>query len=288
MLMENSSTVLGSKGLIRKHEFVRIIIQCLYSLGYKNSASCLESESGISYKSLDFELLESQLLCGNWDGCIDTLNAIKDLMDETRASALFLVFKQCLLECLNRGDDSMALAVLRKEVSASRLGKDKAQNLAQSILSFKDVQFGEIEDNDVRELRKKLLAELEKLLPPPTMLPERRVQIPTETVQILKGHKNEVWFVQFSNNGDYLASSSSDCTAIIWQVLQDGKLMLLHTLRSHQNPVSFVAWSPDDTKLLTCGNGEVLKLWDVETVLTLKKASICGIVMATRLKHGRG
>ncbi|KAK4573268.1 hypothetical protein RGQ29_031295 [Quercus rubra] len=300
MLMESSSTVLGSKGLIRKHEFVRIIIQCLYSLGYRNSALCLESESGISYKSMDFELLESQLLSGNWDGCIDTLNAIKDLMDETRASALFLIFKQCLLECLNRGDDAMALAVLRKEVSASRLGKDKAQNLAQSILSFKDVQFGEIEDNVVRELRKKLLAELEKLLPPPTMLPERRlehlvetavtaqidscmyhntldavslyedhccgrVQIPTETVQILKEHKNEVWFVQFSNNGDYLASSSSDCTAIIWQVLQDGKLMLLHTLRSHRNPVSFVAWSPDDTKLLTCGNGEVLKLWDVET-----------------------
>lgn len=38
-------------------------------------------------------------------------------------------------------------------------------------------------------------------------------------MQILKEHKNEVWFVQFSNNGDYLASSSSDCTAIIWQVL---------------------------------------------------------------------
>lgn len=38
-----------------------------------------------------------------------------------------------------------------------------------------------------------------------------------------------------------------------------------HTLRSHQNPVSFVAWSPDDTMLLTCGNAEVLKLWDVQT-----------------------
>lgn len=36
-------------------------------------------------------------------------------------------------------------------------------------------------------------------------------------------------------------------------------------LKSHQNPVSFVAWSPDDTKLLTCGNVENLKLWDVET-----------------------
>lgn len=38
-----------------------------------------------------------------------------------------------------------------------------------------------------------------------------------------------------------------------------------HTLCGHQRAVSFVAWSPDDTKLLTCGNTEVLKLWDVET-----------------------
>lgn len=38
-------------------------------------------------------------------------------------------------------------------------------------------------------------------------------------VQILTEHKNEVWFVQFSNSGKYLASSSSDCTAIIWEVL---------------------------------------------------------------------
>lgn len=38
-------------------------------------------------------------------------------------------------------------------------------------------------------------------------------------LQILCGHSNEVWFVRFSNNGNYLASSSSDCTAIIWKVL---------------------------------------------------------------------
>lgn len=49
------------------------------------------------------------------------------------------------------------------------------------------------------------------------------------------------------------------------QVLEDGKLTLKHTLCGHQHAVSFVAWSPDDTKLLTCGNTEVLKPWDVET-----------------------
>lgn len=51
----------------------------------------------------------------------------------------------------------------------------------------------------------------------------------------------------------------------LFQVPDDNRIELMHTLQSHQNPVSFVSWSPDDTKLLTCGNAEVLKLWDVDT-----------------------
>ncbi|XP_050388246.1 WD repeat-containing protein WDS homolog [Argentina anserina] len=291
---------LGPKGLIKKHEFVRIIIQCLYSIGYGKSASCLELESGIACQSDYFQMLESKILSGNWNGSIDTINGITDLSEETRAAALFLVLKQSLLEYTKSGDDELALDILRKEVSALQVGRDKVHNLAHSILFSKDMQQDKTDKIEVCEQRKKLLQELEDLLPPPIIIPPRRLeylvetavstqinpcmyhnfsgpvslyadhlcsrdQIPTETVQILTEHKNEVWFVQFSHNGEYLASSSSDCTAIIWKVLEDYSLVLRHTLRSHHNPVSFVAWSPDDTKLLTCGNGEVLKLWDVET-----------------------
>lgn len=291
--------LLGSKGLIRKHEYVRVIIQCLYSFGYQKSALCLEAESGISYKSSDFKLLESQVLSGNWYGCIDTINGIGDLTDDVRVSALFLVLKHCLLEYSNCGDDASALAMLRKE-SPIFHSRDKIHKLAYSIFTSKNMNLDYSDDNVIHELRKKLLRDLEKTLPPPCCLPDKRLeqlvettvmaqidsclyhnfygavsiyedhccdrdQIPTETIQILTEHKNEVWFVQFSNNGEYLASSSSDCSAIIWKVLEDGKLTLRHILRSHQSQVSFVAWSPDDTKLLTCGHAEVLKLWDVET-----------------------
>ncbi|KAL4030375.1 hypothetical protein IC575_008611 [Cucumis melo] len=298
--MESSAVLLGSKGLIRKHEFVRVIIQCLYSFGYQKSALCLEAESGISYKSSDFKLLESQIFSGNWYGCIDTINGIKGLTDDVRVSTLFLVLKHCLLEYSNCGDDASALAMLRKEAPIFHFSKDKIHKLAYSIFTSKDMNLDCSNDNVIHELRKKLLRDLEKTLPPPTCLPDRRLeqlvettvmaqidscmyhnfsgavsiyedhccgrdQIPTETIQVLTEHKNEVWFVQFSNNGEYLASSSSDCSAIIWKVLEDGKLTLRHILRSHQSQVSFVAWSPDDAKLLTCGHAEVLKLWDVET-----------------------
>ncbi|KAJ6812282.1 WD repeat-containing protein 26 isoform X1 [Iris pallida] len=47
------------------------------------------------------------------------------------------------------------------------------------------------------------------------------------------------------------------------QVKEDDVVSLKHILEGHARPVSFVAWSPDDTMLLTCGNREVLKLWDV-------------------------
>lgn len=39
------------------------------------------------------------------------------------------------------------------------------------------------------------------------------------TKQVLQAHRDEVWFLQFSNNGKYLASSSNDRSAIIWEVI---------------------------------------------------------------------
>nr|GMD66925.1 WD repeat-containing protein WDS homolog [Ipomoea batatas] len=297
--MEDSVTKLGEKRLIMKHELVRVIIQCLYSLGYGKSAACLESESGLSCKSAEFETIESQVLDAKWDECIVSINGLKGLTDETRASALFLVLKQCLLECLKNGDDSAALEMLRKQIAGLKVGKENIHRLAYEIVSPKDSGLDNFDNGLIPNLRKKLVIELENVLPPPITLPQRRLeylvemavssqidsciyhsfsavslyedhhcdraQFPTKTVQILSNHGNEVWYVQFSNNGEYLASSSSDCSAIIWKVLPDGKVAQKYTLLGHKKPVSFVAWSPDDTMLLTCGNLEVVKLWDVET-----------------------
>ncbi|CAN8267672.1 unnamed protein product [Cochlearia groenlandica] len=298
---KDSGEVLGSKGLLKKHEFVRILVQCLYSLGYKKSASCLEHESSISFKSFGFESLQTQVLRGNWDSCLAVLDVIFDSSkDDMRNMAFYLVFKQCMFEYLKKGDASLALDVLQKKAPRLRVGKEKIHRLACDIVTCKETEYGEVESSLVQDLRKRLLVELEKLIPLPIVIHERRLehlvestlldqintcmyhnswdsvslysdhrcgrdQIPSETVQILMAHKNEVWFVQFSDSGKYLATASSDCTAIIWKVLDDNRVELKHTLMSHQNPVSFVSWSPDDTKLLTCGNAEVLKLWDVDT-----------------------
>lgn len=291
--------MLGPKGIIKKHEFVRIIIQCMLSLGYTKSAACLESESGISYKSAELDALESLISGANWDSCISSLNELQGLSEEVRASAVFLVFKQRILECLNNGESSLALEILRKQIAKIPVCKEKVHKVVTELISVGESGFLHIEQRAEQGLRRRLLIELEKVLPPPIIVPERRLEhlvemsvsaqidncmyhnsnkvslyedhhcsqdeIPRQTIQILTHHENEVWFVQFSNNGEYLASSSSDCTTILWKVLENGKLVHVFTLKGHQKPVSSVAWSPDDSMLLTCGNMEVLKLWDVQT-----------------------
>ena len=51
----------------------------------------------------------------------------------------------------------------------------------------------------------------------------------------------------------------------MWQVKGGEDACCSHVLRGHTKALSFVAWSPDDTLLLTCGNDELVKLWDTDT-----------------------
>ncbi|CAI9287668.1 unnamed protein product [Lactuca saligna] len=154
----------------------------------------------------------------------------------------------------------------RVTVSASNLNplgrchvpcKDQKAKFLEDMIEVNVQTSGVVDQPLQKELRRNLVNELEKLLPPPITVPDRRLEhlvervvgskiysciyhnsmdpvliykdhfcgrdkIPTKTIQILSDHKNEVWFVQFSRNGDYLASSSSDCTTIIWKCNQMG------------------------------------------------------------------
>ncbi|PCH37796.1 WD40 repeat-like protein [Wolfiporia cocos MD-104 SS10] len=92
--------------------------------------------------------------------------------------------------------------------------------------------------------------------------------LPRVTTAILGMHTDEVWNMEWSHNGQYLASASKDKTAIIWQVEHDKdpsvrEIFPKHILREHKFPVGCVAWSPKDDYLLTASENEI-RLWDVE------------------------
>ncbi|CAL5321970.1 unnamed protein product [Camellia sinensis] len=289
--------LIGRHGLIKKHELVRVIIQCLYSLGFNISASQLEQESNVSRKNSQFTVLESLIMEGNWQESIRFLvEEMKDQIKsiEDRASVLQNILGQCILEYAERGDYASGLRFLRRDYSEFGVLKRRIDRLGMELL-FRDDRMRELS-----HMRRELVYALEITLPPPFAVSDRRLEklvelsvysqtffcryhntrdaislyqdhycpnedhIPTQTIQVLNSHENEVLFVQFSHNGAFLASASRDCTAIIWKVPEQGNLTVERTLRGHENPVYFLSWSPDDTMLATCGE-ETLNLWDVET-----------------------
>jgi WD40 repeat protein len=44
------------------------------------------------------------------------------------------------------------------------------------------------------------------------------MDFPCTTTHVLEEHADEVWFIAFSHNGNFLASASKDNTAIIWSL----------------------------------------------------------------------
>ncbi|CAN0897444.1 WD repeat-containing protein 26 homolog [Linum grandiflorum] len=300
---EEDEEVIGSKGFIRKVEFVQIIMKALCSLGYKKSCALLEEESGIPLHSSTVNLLMQQVFDGNWGDSILTLNSIGLKDDDIFKSASFLILEQKFYELLDGENIAEAIKTLRSEIAPLCPSSNQVRELSLSLVSLpQSVSAGSSNQVNLRaKSRTKLLQELQELFSPTVMVPERRLeqlveqalilqrdacifhnsfdremslytdhrcgkdQIPSRTLQILEAHSDEVWFLKFSHTGKYLASSSNDRSAIIWEVGASGKLSIMHRLSGHQRSVSSVSWSCDDRKILTCGVEEAVRCWDVST-----------------------
>ncbi|KAK4382043.1 WD repeat-containing protein 26 [Sesamum angolense] len=268
---QEDDEVVGSRGVIKKVELVRIIAEALYSLGYSKTGARLEEESGIPLRSTLIDSFMQQIL------------------DE-----------QKFFELLD-GDKVMdALKTLRIEIAPLCINDDRVRELSYFIVSPSvNLLEGTSGQESRIKSRKSLLEELQKLLPPAVMIPKNRLvhlveqalgfqtdacrfhnssvgemslltdhqcgrdQIPCQTLQILREHSDEVWFLEFSHNGKFLASSSGDCLVIIWEVKVDGQVSMKHKLSGHLKPVNYVSWSPDDLELLTCGVEETVRRWNV-------------------------
>ncbi|XP_057441381.1 WD repeat-containing protein 26 homolog [Lotus japonicus] len=311
--------VVGSKGVIKRDEFVRIIAKALYSLGYRKSGAHLEEESGIPLHSPGVNMFIQQILDGNWDDSIATLHTVGLADESVVRSASFLILEQKFFELLHAEKVMEALKTLRTEISPLSVYSNRIRELSSCIVSPSPKQ-------DILEVRSrsKLLEQLQKLLPPTVMIPEKRLehlveqalilqreaclfhnsldkemslysdhhcgkdQIPSKTLQILEAHDDEVWLVQFSHNGKYLASASNDRTAIIWEVGING-LSLKHRLSGHQKAFSSISWSPNDQELLTCGVEEAIRRWDVSTgkCLQIYEKAGAGLISCTWFPSGK-
>ncbi|KAF0462334.1 WD40 domain-containing protein [Gigaspora margarita] len=292
----------------RREELVRLMVQAMQDMGYSKSATQLEKESGFLLESSAVAKFRDGVLKGEWD-LVESLFPTLELdQNQDIVIVRFLIRQQKYLELLERREIKLALYTLRSELTPLAFNTERLHLLSSFIMysNAEDLRRRAEWDGAKGTSRQKLLLEIQKYISPSIMVPEHRLeslleqattlqrisclyhnsdkyislysdhvcdrsQFPSKTTHIFERHKDEVWYVAFSNNGKFLASASKDKTAIIWSL---ETLDYVHELKAHTDCVSFLSWSPDDTKILTCGQDNEIKLWSVESgecLTTLKK-----------------
>lgn len=213
----------------------------------------------------------------------------------------FWMRQQKYLELLEGRDLGSALMVLRQELTPlhQEVGRLHALSSLMMCQSAEDLKYQAQWDGAAGESRMHLLSELSKSISPSVMIPEHRLAVlldqvkenwisdclyhntaaspslyidhecerdefPLKTVLELRNHSDEVWFLAFSHDGTQLATTSRDATVVIYET---NTFKVLHTLTEHESGVCYVAWSPDDTKLITCCQAQecTARVWDTRT-----------------------
>lgn len=296
---------LGPRGLINRIEYVRLIQQALHKLGYPEVALQLERESGIQMQPSHATAFQTAVLEGNWNGALALLPQLSS-HDDTTKGATFLILQQKYMEALEVLDYETALRCLRSELSPLKVNEKQLHYLAGLLLCPVSGEAGSRSAwlGGGKAQRGQVLAQLQARLPPSLIIPDGRLEqlveqalslqvsrcqyhnavdvqlslfsdyhagiesLPTQLVQVLEHHEDEVWHVAFSHDGSMLASASKDRTAMVFQVSPRGVVGGEPLRLRHPLPVSFLSWSPNDEYLLTASD-DCLRLWHTRSGETL-------------------
>ncbi|MBA0716899.1 hypothetical protein Golax_004753 [Gossypium laxum] len=234
-----------------------------------------------------------QVTNGKWDDSVATLRTI-GLSDEIMKSASFLILEQKFLELLKMEKVGAALDTLRNEIVPLHVNLDRVHKLASCIISPSQcIRLGiSGQDTEGTKSGSKILEKLQKLLPAAIMIPEKRLE---HLVERALDVQREACVFHNTSDSDLSLYSDHQCgknqiPSQTLQVKDNGQVLLKHTLCGHQKPVLIVSWSPDDSQILTCGQDEVIRRWDVssgECLHVYEKTGV-GLISCGWFPDGRG
>lgn len=303
------TAALTERGLDR-NELVRIIVQAIDELGYPTSARLLENEAGVKAMSQQMQTLRDCILLGKWDQLESVLEQVTVFKSDADArAARFVLYEQKFLELLEAGHTADALECLRNDLTRLSPDPKLLHKLPLLCMCTTPLEVRNHADWPGAGLRSRtaVLEKLQRYIPASELLQENRlenllcqtleqqkrctmfpdarqgrvslledmvhceVRVPSKILYCLEGHTDEVLFVQFSHQGEFLASASKDSSVIIWKshALEEGHCSkdeaIFHRLQGHSEMVSFLSWSPCDKRLLSCGDDRTIRLWNVQT-----------------------
>lgn len=318
---------------ISRTDLVRVMVQALQSLDLSESADILEKESGIQLHDPPISQFRQNVLSGDWESVMNSLDVLKIMNEENEHSVKYLIGKQRYLECLEESDSKQALEILRDQVTPHSNNPTQLHKLASLLTctSLDNLYRRANWDGRSGMSRRELLNDLHRYISPSLMVPENRLEkllmqaiyyqrenhmidsseatagdieisllqedvhpshvAPCKCIYTFEDHKDEVWGVQFSPNGRYLASCSADRTAIIYDLSANKSIYkhvehINHTRRTQQSTsrsdevnggdfdfipivceghvgkVTSLAWNPTSDRLLTCSEDKTIRLWN--------------------------
>jgi len=246
------------------------------------------------------------ILEGTWGEAESALEHLGVAENDGLWEAKFLISQQKYLEYLESGKTAMALHVLRNELAPLHTDPDLLHPLSSLVMctDAADLRQKAGWDGAHGSSRRRLLVNVQSYIPSSLMIPPRRFvtlldqarlhQIsqciyhnapitsqhfslyadhtcdtdlfPRITTTILQVHTDEVWSLEWSHSGKFLASASKDKSVIVWSVGPNSnpEIFLHLHLQDHQFPVGCLAWSLDDTILLSSCE-QLIKMWNTES-----------------------
>ena len=210
----------------------------------------------------------------------------------------FRLKEQKYLELLEERQVTSALKVLRQELTPLHQDREKLHSLSSLIVcqSAEDLRIQARWDGANGGSRDELLTAISRAISPSVMIPEHRLAsllddfkhnqvancryhnsvapkslfvdhtcekdlFPRHEIASFDGLVGEIWCMAFSHNGKYLAVCGKKFHIAVFDVQQSFKRH--RTFGDHQASVVFLAWSPDDSKIISCSCDKTAKIWDV-------------------------
>ncbi|KAJ7172204.1 WD40 repeat-like protein [Mycena filopes] len=298
---------------VDREEFVRLVIQSLRDVGYIESAATLEAESGYAMETSEVADFRRFILEARWSKAESALHRLGVRDREALWDARFLISQQKYLELLEAQQTTEALHVLRNELAPLDVDSEQLHVLSSLMMCSEpeDLRQRAGWDGAAGNSRRILLDNLHRYIPPSIMVPPRRfstllhqanayqrqrcvyhnapasptgfslfsdhqcdkTDFPRVTTTILEVHTDQVWMLEWSRDGNFLASASSDKSVIIWGIGPETDMPIReweqrHVLL-HPYPVISMAWSSDDSILLA-GSENHIKMWNTKTGVCLR------------------
>ncbi|KAJ2736928.1 hypothetical protein IW152_000439 [Coemansia sp. BCRC 34962] len=287
-----------------EEQVVRLMLQELRDRGFTDSYKLLQSESGFTLEDEPVARFRSNILSGKWPEVESALSSIGIDTQEHVTAAQFIIKQQQFLEQLEARQLKQALLILQNELIMLTSDVTQLHRLSSLLMCPTSADLRTAAEWDGREGRSRLLVleALQRYISPGKMVPAHRMEtlfvqamtrqrascnqhvrdvddnlyadhacplpvFPKDLRIVLKGHRDEVWYVAFSPDGRYLGSTSSDKTCIIWSTKD---YSIVQRLEGHELEVACLAWSPDSKQIVSTSSDRTLRLWDVETGESLR------------------